>query len=157
MQVPHGEADGHERGQKPKADRDSEEGSGSPAGHVNRKVPLAGEGVLLAAVRDFVILALLVVFVFRYCAEGGNLARIYREEQTRYALLEAGRGYDTVYAPLLPEQFDSPYSMAYEVDLETEWNSFPNLQMGGFYDIPVLVGVPFDAYDEYAEDPFRDE
>ena len=115
------------------------------------------EGALLAALRDFVVFALLVVLAFRYCAEAGNLARIYREEQNRYALLEAGRGYDTVYAPLLPEQFDSPYSMAYEVDLETEWTAFPNMQMGGFYDIPVLVGVPFDAYDEYAEDPFRDE
>ena len=106
------------------------------------------EGAVWAAIRDFVICALLIVLAFRYFTEGGNLARIYREEQSRYAILEEGRGQETVYAPLLPEQFDSPYSMAYEVDLDTEWTAFPNMQMGGFYDILVLVGVPFDEFDE---------
>ncbi len=110
------------------------------------------EGAPLKALRDFAVYALLIVFVFRYFEEGGNLARICREENRRYLLLEEAQaaGVEDAYIPILPEGFDSPYSMAYETDVHKEWYMFPNMQLGNYYRIDTVSGIPYDAYSEVA-------
>ena len=112
------------------------------------------EELLLSVGRDFVLGAMLVIFLFSYFENGGNLARIHREMNARYllaqeAILADERDEDgdlIIRLPMLPEGFDSPYTMAYEVDIGTKWYSFSNMQLAEFYGVSYVKGVPFDTW-----------
>ncbi|MBR4530167.1 MAG: hypothetical protein IKO80_07810 [Lachnospiraceae bacterium] len=109
------------------------------------------DGVWPAAVRDFIIGALILVMAFRYVSYGGALAGIYREETARYALLEERRGQEDIdyYLPMLPARYDNRYTMAYEVDLQRKWNSFSNMQMAEYFGVTLIVGVPYEEYEDF--------
>ena len=100
------------------------------------------------ALRDTAVAALTIVFIFAWCENAGNLARLYREENSRYARLEAARDTEEIAIPMMPEEFDNRYTMAYETDVGESWQDFPNMQLSMYYRIPVIVGVPYLEYEE---------
>ena len=66
----------------------------------------------------------------------------------RYARLEAAADTEEIAIPMMPEGFDNRYTMAYETDVSGSWQDFPNMQLGMYYRIPVVVGVPYLDYEE---------
>ncbi len=100
------------------------------------------------ALRDTAVCALAVVFICSWCENAGNLARVFREENARYARLEAAADTEEIAIPMMPEGFDNRYTMAYETDVVESWQEFSNMQLGIYYRIPVIVGVPYLEYEE---------
>ena len=100
------------------------------------------------ALRDTAVCALAIVFICSWCENAGNLARVYREVNSRYARLEAAADTEEIAIPMMPEGFDNRYTMAYETDVTGSWQDFPNMQLGMYYRIPVIVGVPYLDYEE---------
>ncbi|WP_026524650.1 DUF3329 domain-containing protein [Butyrivibrio sp. MB2005] len=100
--------------------------------------------------RSVIYIACLYMF-FTYLSSGASLARIYREEQERYAYLEeyAKTGEKDVVVPKLRPQFETKYSSAYDCDITEDWQYWVNVMMAEYYGFNTLVGVDRDEWTEY--------
>lgn len=107
------------------------------------------EGAFAAAGRDFVLLSMAVIMFFTFFEEGGNLARIFREVNARYEILAQAQaaGEEECNVPMLPEGFESRYSMAYDIDVTQNWQDFSCMQLADYYGFHVVWGTPYLEYE----------
>lgn len=95
--------------------------------------------------------------IFTYLDNLVNLARIYREEAERVALIKADKadpdGDGIVVVPKLREAFENPYSNAHESDLEDDKDFWINRFYEVYYDVGNITAIPRDEWNEkYGED-----
>ena len=86
-----------------------------------------------------------------------NLARIYREENERIALIQAEKadpdGKGIVVIPNYREAFRNPYSNAHNSDLTNDKDYWINLFYEVYYDVGNITAIPRDEWNErYGED-----
>lgn len=95
---------------------------------------------------------LCVWLFFTYLDNLVNLARIYREETERVALIKADkadpRGDGIVVVPRLREAFENPYSNAHESDLEDDKDYWINRFYEVYYDVGNITAIPRDEWNE---------
>ena len=89
---------------------------------------------------------------FTYLDNLVNLARIYREEQERIALIMADKadpeGDGIVVVPKLREAFENPYSDAHNSDMEDDKDYWINLYYEIYYDVGSITAIPRDKWEE---------
>ena len=104
------------------------------------------QGVLVSIVSVFAAL-----FLLGYVDDGANLARIKREFDERDAYLtEMGqRGEDNVQAPMLRPQWENRFTVAYEVDIQEDWQFWINFFTAQHYVLGTIHGVPRDEWTLY--------
>lgn len=102
-----------------------------------------------AAKYSFVGVLCLWLF-FTYMENLVNLARIYREENERIALIQADYevGSGIVVIPQYREAFANPYSNAHESDLTDDQEYWINHFYEIYYDIGNITAIPRDEWDE---------
>lgn len=93
---------------------------------------------------------------FTYVENLVNVARIYREENERIALIDAEHGEDEdgiVVIPQFREEFKTKYSVAHESDLTDDKDYWINMFYEVYYDIGNITAIPRDTWEErYGED-----
>ena len=101
--------------------------------------------------RKSVVYILCLYMFFSYLENGASLARIYREEQERYAYLEeyAKTGAVDAEAPMLRPEFKTKYSAAYDCDITEHWEYWTNMMMSEYYGFNTLLGVDRDEWTKY--------
>ena len=112
----------------------------------------AEDGVLWTRVlRKSMVYILCMYMIFTYLSSGASLARIYREEQERYAYLEelSKTGQEDAAVPMLRPDFKTKYSAAYDCDITEAWQNWTNVMMAEYYGFKVLVGVDRETWTEY--------
>lgn len=93
---------------------------------------------------------LCVVLFFTYVENLVNLARIYREENERIALIEAEHGENEdgiVVIPQFREEFRTVYSVAHDSDLTDDKEYWINHFYEIYYDIGNITAIPRDEWD----------
>ena len=119
-------------------------------------MPLTGELALRAVKYGFAGILCLWLF-FTYVENLVNLARIYREENERIALIQAEKadpdGKGIVVIPNYREAFRNPYSNAHNSDLTNDKDYWINLFYEVYYDVGNITAIPRDEWNErYGED-----
>ncbi len=102
-----------------------------------------GKDVLLQTLKYGVVIAMGIYMVFTYIESGANLARIYREEQKRYAYLEeeAAKGAEDVEVYMLSDQFQTKYTSAYTCDVSEDWTNWNNQMIAQYYGFKTVLGL----------------
>ncbi len=92
-----------------------------------------------------------IFLMFTYIEQGANLARIKREYDERDAYLQqmADSGEVDVYAPMLRPQWVSRFSMAYESDIQEDYNYWINNFYANHYGLDTVSGVEREEWTEY--------
>lgn len=104
-------------------------------------------------VAKYSLVSVLCVWLFfTYLDNLVNLARIYREEQERIALIMADKadpeGDGIVVVPKLREAFENPYSDAHNSDMEDDKDYWINLYYEIYYDVGNITAIPRDKWEE---------
>ncbi|WP_026509842.1 DUF3329 domain-containing protein [Butyrivibrio sp. LC3010] len=96
------------------------------------------------------VAALLIFMTFTYIENAANLARIYRDENKRFAYLEekAQEGAVDAEIPMLHSQFDNKYSAAFESDVTEDWQNWNNQMIARYYGFQTVLGLDPDAWEE---------
>lgn len=115
-------------------------------------VDIADHEQAIRAAKYSLVSILCVWLFFTYLDNLVNLARIYREEQERIALIRADKadpeGDGIVVVPRLREAFANPYSDAHNSDLEDDKDYWINLYYEVYYDVGNITAIPRDEWDE---------
>ena len=108
------------------------------------------EKLIKAAITAIVLVAG-VVFALSYFDDGANLARIKREFDERDAYLTemAANGGDDVEAPMLRPLWQTRFSVAYEADIQEDWQFWINFFMAQHYGLGTIHGVERENWDVY--------
>ncbi len=106
---------------------------------------------LIKAAMTAIVLAAGVVFALSYFDDGANLARIKREFDERDAYLTemAANGGDDVQAPMLRPLWQTRFSVAYEADIQEDWQFWINFFMAQHYGLGTIHGVERENWDVY--------
>ncbi len=114
---------------------------------------------LVHTLRTGTVAVLLVYMFFTYIDSGANLARIYREENERYTYLAekaaAGEyeltdsGSRTLTVPMLRPDFETKYSIAYDVDIVEDNEYWINVAYAYYFGYDWIFGVSRDEWTEY--------
>ena len=120
-------------------------------------VDVADHEQAIKAAKYSLVSILCVWLFFTYLDNLVNLARIYREEAERVALIKADKadpdGDGIVVVPKLREAFENPYSNAHESDLEDDKDFWINRFYEVYYDVGNITAIPRDEWNEkYGED-----
>ena len=94
---------------------------------------------------------LCMILFFTYVENLVDLARIYREENERIALIEAEHGENEdgiVVIPQFREEFRTVYSVAHDSDLTDDKEYWINHFYEIYYDIGNITAIPRDQWDE---------
>lgn len=92
-----------------------------------------------------------IVFFFTYLENLVNLARIYREKNEQFSILEdavANGNTSYVEIPQLHEPFDNKYTIAYYPQLDEDPSFWLNTFYEGWYGIDEVSAIPRDIWDE---------
>ncbi len=113
---------------------------------------------LLLRAAKYALAGILCLWLFfTYVENLVNLARIYREENERIALIQAEKadpdGKGIVVIPNYREAFRNPYSNAHNSDLTNDKDYWINLFYEVYYDVGNITAIPRDEWNErYGED-----
>lgn len=120
-------------------------------------VDVTDHELFIRAAKYSLVSALCVWLFFAYLDNLVNLARIYREENERIALIleekadPEGDGF--VVVPQFREAFRNPYSIAHDSDMEEYGNYWINLFYETYYGVGTIKAIPRDQWNElYGED-----
>jgi len=106
----------------------------------------------IKAAKYGLVSVLCVWLFFAYLDNLVDLARIYREEQERIALIMAEKedpqGDGIVVVPKLREAFENPYSDAHNSDLENDKDYWINRFYEVYYDVGNITAIPRDEWNE---------
>lgn len=113
----------------------------------------AAEGELVIRTAKYSLLSVLCLWLFfSYLENLVNLARIYREENERIALIEADKadpeGDGIVVIPQYREAFRNPYSNAHDSDLTEDKDYWINIFYEVYYDVGNITAIPRDEWNE---------
>ena len=115
-------------------------------------VDVAEKEQIVRAAKYSLVSGLCVWLFFTYLDNLVNLARIYREEQERIALIMADKadpeGDGIVVVPKLREAFENPYSDAHNSDMEDDKDYWINLYYEIYYDVGNITAIPRDKWEE---------
>ena len=115
-------------------------------------VDVAEKEQIVRAAKYSLVSVLCVWLFFSYLDNLVNLARIYREEQERIALIMADKadpeGDGIVVVPKLREAFENPYSDAHNSDMEDDKDYWINLYYEIYYDVGNITAIPRDKWEE---------
>lgn len=115
-------------------------------------VDAADEELVIRAVKYSLVSVLCLWLFFTYMENLVNLARIYREENERIALIEADRadpeGDGVVVIPQYREAFRNPYSNAHDSDLTEDMDYWINIFYEVYYDVGNITAIPRDEWNE---------
>ena len=106
---------------------------------------------LISAGISAVLVVACLMFLLAYFDDGANLARIKREFDERDAYLTelASQGADDVYAPMLRPLWETRFSVAYEADIEEDWQFWINFFTAQHYGLGTIHGVDREEWTEY--------
>lgn len=120
-------------------------------------VDVTDHELFIRAAKYSLVGALCVWLFFAYLDNLVNLARIYREENERIALIleekadPEGDGF--VVVPQFREAFRNPYSIAHDSDMEEYGDYWINLFYETYYGVGTIKAIPRDQWNElYGED-----
>ncbi len=104
-------------------------------------------------IRYSLVSILCISFFFTYLENLVNLARIYREDNERTAIMEEAQqsGKEYVEIPQFREAFENDYTAAYANDLEEDPGYWINTFYEDWYEIDQIVGIPRDEWNEKYE------
>ncbi len=108
------------------------------------------DGAAISAAKYSLVCILCLWLFFTYVENLVNLARIYREENERIALIEAEHGENEdgiVVIPRYREAFRTPFSNAHDSDLTDDKDYWINLFYEVYYDIGNITAIPRDEWD----------
>lgn len=105
----------------------------------------------IKATLSAIIIVAGVLFLLGYFEDGANLARIKREFDERDAYLTemAAAGEDEVEAPMLRPLWQTRFSVAYEADIQEDWQFWINFFMAQHYGLGTISGVERENWNEY--------
>ena len=108
------------------------------------------EKLIKASISALLIVAV-VFFTLSYFEDGANLARIKREfdERDAYLTEQAVNGGDDVEAPMLRPLWQTRFSVAYEADIQEDWQFWINHFMAQHYGLGTIHGVERDNWNGY--------
>lgn len=92
-----------------------------------------------------------MIFFFTYLENLVNLARIYREKNEQFSILEdavANGNTSYVEIPQLHEPFDNKYTIAYYPQLDEDPSFWLNTFYEGWFGIDEISAIPRDIWDE---------
>lgn len=120
-------------------------------------VDVADHELAIKAAKYSLVSALCAWLFFTYLDNLVNLARIYREENERIALIleeKADPESDgAVVIPRFREAFRNPYSVAHDSDMEDDAGYWINLFYETYYDVGDITAIPRDEWNElYGQD-----
>lgn len=106
---------------------------------------------LIKATLTAIVVIAGVIFALGYFDDGANLARIKREFDERDAYLTemAANGEDDVQAPMLRPLWQTRFSVAYEADIQEDWQFWINFFMAQHYGLGTIHGVERENWDVY--------
>jgi hypothetical protein len=96
-----------------------------------------------------VVISIMTLWLFfTYTENLVNLARIYREENERIALLEdaAAAGKTTVIVPMHRPEFANRYSTAHDNDLSDDPEYWINTFYRDYYHVSKIIALPWEEY-----------
>ena len=115
-------------------------------------VDISDHEQMIKAAKYSLASVLCVWLFFTYLDNLVNLARIYREEQERIALIKANKadpeGDGIVVVPKLREAFENPYSDAHNSDMEDDEGYWINRFYEVYYDVGNIRAIPRDEWNE---------
>lgn len=115
-------------------------------------VDVAEQELAIRAAKYSLVSVLCVWLCFTYLENLVNLARIYREENERIAILQEEKadenGDGIVVLPKLREPFANPYSNMHASDLDEDSGYWINLFYEVYYDVGNISAIPRDEWDE---------
>lgn len=93
---------------------------------------------------------LAISFFFVYVENLVNLARIYREDKERIALIERAvdEGENRVVIPQYREEFRNTFSNAHDSDMQEDPGYWINQYYEGYYEIECITAIPRDLWNE---------
>lgn len=106
---------------------------------------------LKKAVKYSIVVSLCIVFTFVYLENLVNLARIYREKNEQFSILEdavANGNTSYVEIPQLHEPFDNKYTIAYYPQLDEDPSFWLNVFYEEWFGIDQISAIPRDIWDE---------
>ena len=106
---------------------------------------------LIKATMTAIVVIAAVIFSLGYFDDGANLARIKREFDERDAYLTemAANGGDDVEAPMLRPLWQTRFSVAYEADIQEDWQFWINFFMAQHYGLGTIHGVERENWNVY--------
>ncbi len=106
---------------------------------------------LIKASMTAIVTIAAVIFTLGYFDDGANLARIKREFDERDAYLTemAANGADDVEAPMLRPLWQTRFSVAYESDIQEDWQFWINFFMAQHYGVGPIHGVERENWNVY--------
>lgn len=120
-------------------------------------VDVADHELAVKAAKYSLVSVLCAWLFFTYLDNLVNLARIYREENERIALIleekEDPEGDGEVIIPRFREAFRNPYSVAHDSDMEEDAGYWINLFYETYYGVGEIRAIPREEWNErYGQD-----
>lgn len=120
-------------------------------------VDVTDHELFIRAAKYSLVSVLCVWLFFTYLDNLVNLARIYREENERIALILEEKadpeGDGVVVVPKFREAFRNPYSIAHDSDMDEHGDYWINLFYETYYGVENIKAIPRDQWNElYGED-----
>lgn len=112
--------------------------------------PKSGTGILLRiAAYSGMAVGVLTLF-FDYADNGTNLARVYRDENTRISYIEeqAAKGEQEIVVPLVHTDFYNDYSAIEKMEMTNEAGYWINVFYEEYYGVESIVAIDYDAWEE---------
>lgn len=106
---------------------------------------------VIKAVKEWLVIGMLVFLAFSYIENGTDLIRIYRESMERWNYLEeAGNAgtEGTILVPQLRPDFETPYSEAYGCDLQEDEKYWINHMYAAYFGVDWISAIPRDEWEE---------
>lgn len=120
-------------------------------------VDVTDHELFIRAAKYSLVSVLCVWLFFTYLDNLVNLARIYREENERIALILEEKadpeGDGVIVVPKFREAFRNPYSIAHDSDMDEHGDYWINLFYETYYGVENIKAIPRDQWNElYGED-----
>ena len=113
----------------------------------------SGTGIVLRAVVYGGCAALVLLLLFEYADNGTNLARVYRDEQTRTAYIEeqAAAGVQEIIVPLVHTDFYNAYSAIEDFEMTEDPAFWINVQYEEYYGVTSISAIDYDEWEDLRE------
>lgn len=108
----------------------------------------AGKSVLMRSACWSVLAFLLLHFTFTYIECGGNLVRIKRDVNERFAYIEEQKaaGEEDITVAQVHPSFFNDYSAIEEMELSEAWQYWTNVGYAEYFEVSTVCAIPYDDW-----------
>ena len=109
----------------------------------------SGTGIVLQSVVYGGCAVLLLVLFFEYADNGTNLARVWRDENTRTSYIEeqAAAGAQEIVVPLVHTDFYNDYSAIEDFEMTEDPEFWINVQYEEYYGVASISAIDYDEWE----------